>query len=77
MSNETSILLRSEEARTPAAIGVEAAAKYLNAHPPAPAQKSEEFVRHHPEQSIILALTLGFALGWMSSEALFPDSPGR
>jgi ElaB/YqjD/DUF883 family membrane-anchored ribosome-binding protein len=77
MSNETSIVLRAEEVRTPAAIGVEAAAKYLNAHPPASARTSEEFVRHHPEQSIIVALTLGFALGWMSSQALFPESSDR
>jgi hypothetical protein len=77
MSNETSILLRAEEARTPAAIGVEAAAKYLNSHPPPDAGRSEEFVRHHPEQTVILALTLGFALGWISSEALFPETSGR
>jgi hypothetical protein len=77
MSNETSILLRSEEVRTPAAIGVEAAAKYLNAHPPGTSRKDEKLVRQNPEQSIILALTFGFALGWMASEALFPEEPRK
>jgi hypothetical protein len=77
MSNETSILPHADEEWMPAAIGFEAATKYRRSHSPADAETTEPILLDHPEQGIILALTFGLALGWILSEAAFPQSSAR